>query len=152
MTELTHQEIVEIMLSEFQKISLPPQVKLQLPPPCFIEMEGEYIDYIKNKSLTVRFPVLSKQTNPMGVMQGGFISAAFDNVFGPLTYLIAKKPVVTLDLCTNYIRPATLKDTITITGRLVGKGFSTMHLSAEAVNQKNKPIATATANCVIISL
>lgn len=152
MNQLTHIEILEIMELEFQKIDLPPQVKLQLPPPCFTEMEGIYVDYVKNKSFTVSFPVLSKQTNPMGVMQGGFISAAFDNVFGPLSYLIAKKPVVTLDLCTNYIRPAHLGDSITITCRLVGKGFSTMHLSGEAKNQKNKPIATATANCAILSL
>ena len=63
-------------------------------------------------------------------MQGGFITAAFINVLGPLSYLIAKKPSVTLELTTNYIRPIMVGDVIIIQAHLVGKGFAAMHMSA----------------------
>lgn len=151
--ESMSKETLEKMLQEdFAKFQKPARLQIQLPPPCFIEMKGEYVDYVRNKSLTVSFPVQAHFANPTGAMQGGFITAAFDNVLGPLSYLIAKKPAVTLDLTTNYIRPIMVGDVLTIQAHLVGKGFATMHMSAEARNQKGKLIATATTNCAILSL
>jgi len=151
--ESMSKETLEKMLQEdFAKFQKPARMQITLPPPCFIEMKGKYVDYVRNKSLTVSFPVQAHFANPTGAMQGGFITAAFDNVLGPLSYLIAKKPAVTLDLTTNYIRPIMVGDVITIQAHLVGKGFATMHMSAEARNQKGKLIATATTNCAILSL
>jgi acyl-coenzyme A thioesterase PaaI-like protein len=52
-------------------------------PNCFRFMQGRVVEYLPQERLTVAFPVLDEYLNPAGSMQGGFITAAFDNVFGP---------------------------------------------------------------------
>lgn len=118
----------------------------QLPPNCSVFMKGEYLDYDSRVMLKIAFPVLEEYLNPMNVMQGGLITAAFDNVFGPLSYLAARTPCTTLDLHTNYIRPINAGDTLIVTARVISRGLSAMHLSAEAVNGKGKLIATCSSH------
>ena len=113
-------------------------------------MKGDYVDYDSRVMLKIAFPVREEYLNPVKAMQGGFITAAFDNVFGPLSYLAARTPCTTLDLHTNYIRSINAGDTLTVTAKIVSRGVSAMHLSAEAVNGKGKLIATCTSHMVPI--
>ncbi|MBW7888207.1 MAG: PaaI family thioesterase [Bacteroidetes bacterium] len=139
----------EKLNSEFEELAEQfPEVKL--PPNCFSFMKGEYVDYESRTMLKIAFPVLSEYLNPAKSMQGGFITAAFDNVIGPLSYLSAKTTCVSLDIHTNYIRPVMEGDTLTITARVVYRGASTLHISAEAVNSKNKLAATCTSHLMIV--
>lgn len=111
-------------------------------------MRGEYVGYESRTMLSIAFPVLEEYLNPMNAMQGGIITAAFDNVFGPLSYLAARTPCTTLDLHTNYIRSIVAGDTLTVTANIVSRGLSAMHLSGEAVNGKGKLIATCTSHMI----
>ena len=122
----------------------------QLPPNCFTSMNAEFVDYESRTKLTVSIPVRKELLNPMAVMQGGFITAAFDNTFGPLSYLAARYPCSTLDLHTNYIRSVAEGDLLTITATVVSRGPSSMHLSAEAMNSKGKLVATCTSHMIVI--
>jgi len=99
---------------------MPDGVDLQLPPPCYEDMEAEAVEYDADaRSLTVRIPVRSRYQNPLGLMQGGFICAAIDNTLGPLSFLVAP-PSVTTDLSTQYLRPVNPNvEYIDIEGRLV---------------------------------
>ena len=80
--------------------------QLTLPPPCFLDMQADVVDFVDGESLTVRFPVLARYRNPLGFMQGGFIAAALDNTIGPFSYLVAP-PSVTTQMTLSYLRPAT---------------------------------------------
>jgi uncharacterized protein (TIGR00369 family) len=140
---------LDILQSEFSRLSESvPEAKL--PPDCFSMMRGEYLDYEQRLMLKVSFPVLPEFLNPMKTMQGGFIAAAFDNVIGPLSYLAARTPCVSLDMHTNYIRSILEGDQLIITARVVIRGRSTMNISAEAVNAKGKLIATCTSHLIIM--
>lgn len=121
----------------------------EFPPQCFRSMETEFLEYESRSMLKVQTPVHKKSLNPMQGMQGGFIAAAFDNTFGPLSYFAARNPCVTLDLHINYIRPIKEGDIIIVTARVVSRGQSSLHLSAEAVNSKGKLIATGTTNLIV---
>lgn len=123
----------------------------QLPPHCFTTMKVKFLDYESRTMLKVSVPVTEEMLNPLRVMQGGFITAAFDNAFGPLSYLAARNPCTTLDLHTDYIRSITIGDTLTITARVIYRSGTALHLSAEAANNKGKLIATCTANMMIIN-
>lgn len=140
---------LELLQSEFAQLEkqFP---SAQLPPNCSVLMKGEYVDYDSRVMLKIAFPVLQEYLNPMRSMQGGFVTAAFDNVFGPLSYLAARTPCTTLDLHTNYIRSVNAGDTLIVTARVVSRGLSAMHLSAEAVNGKGKLVATCTSHMVPI--
>lgn len=126
--------------------------KITLPPPSFEDMNAEIIEYVKNKSITVTFPVSTKQTNPMGFMQGGYIAAAFDNAFGPLSYLVAQKPVTTIDMNVQYIRGVANLQTVYVTASIQARGHSTIHITGEMKNEKGKLLATATTNLLILKI
>jgi uncharacterized protein (TIGR00369 family) len=140
---------LELLQSEFDQLSkqFPSAV---LPPNCSVLMKGEYVHYESRMLLTISFPVLEQFLNPMKTMQGGFITAAFDNVIGPLSYLAARNPCTSMDIHTNYIRPIVAGDVLTITAKVVSRGNTAMHLSAEAVNNKGRLVATCSANMVVM--
>jgi acyl-coenzyme A thioesterase PaaI-like protein len=83
-------------------------------------------------------------------MQGGYITAAFDNVFGPLRYLAARRPCSTLNLHTQFVRSVKAGDTLTVKATIVSRGTSTMLLTGEAFNGRGKLDASAAANVVIM--
>lgn len=119
-------------------------VELPSPPPCFTNMKGRFIAAEPGKELTVAFPVFKEYCNPAGSMQGGYISAAFDNVFGPLCHLASKTPVSAMvHMNTSYHRPVFPDDELTITGKVKSKGNRKVHMEADAHNREGKLVATA---------
>jgi len=120
------------------------------PPPCFVTMNAEFTAYESRSSLTVTFPVTESLLNPVGAMQGGFITAAIDNVMGPLSYLAMRSPASTLDIHTQFVRAVPMGDTLTVTARVLSMGPATLVMSAEARNARGKLVATATANAIAV--
>jgi uncharacterized protein (TIGR00369 family) len=122
----------------------------EYPPNCFVSMKAEVIHYESRSALTVKFPILEESLNPLRTMQGGFIVAAFDNVFGPLSYAAARCPCVTMNLSAQFIRPILPGDSLTITAKVVSRGNQILYMTAEALNGKNKLIATGSANAMML--
>ncbi len=126
-------------------------IKLGIAPNCFNSMQGRMIEFKKDESLTIAFPILENYLNPAGSMQGGFITAAFDNVFGPLCEgITGTQATTTVDLYTNYHRPIFPGDELIITATVMVKGKTKIHMTAEAYNKEHKLIATATTNYVFL--
>lgn len=123
---------------------------LTLPPNSFTAMDGKIIEYIEGESIRVSFPVYEKYNNPAGIMLGGFLPVFFDLAFGPLSYLVARKPTSSLDLNTTFIRPVTPADKeIVVTASVVNKSSSYLILEAEAFNNKNKLVGRSTSRMLI---
>ena len=120
------------------------------PPNCFVWMKAEILHYESRSSLTVAFPIPQESLNPLHSMQGGFIVAAFDNVFGPLSYAAARSPCVTMNVSAQFIRPVVPGDRLTITATVVSRGNQVLYMTAEAFNSKNKLVATGSANAMIV--
>ncbi len=127
-------------------------VELTLPPLSSITMGTRYKEIDIRKSLTIQIPFNEKYTNPLKMFQGGFISAAFDEAFGPLTYMAAQRPVVTLEMSTSFVRPFTAKDAyIEIKAEVVSQTKTILLLKAEAKSKSGKLIATASNHSLIVS-
>jgi uncharacterized protein (TIGR00369 family) len=124
--------------------------KVGKAPVCFETMQAEVIDYELMESLTIAFPVLESYLNPSHSMQGGFIVAAFDNVFGPLSNMVSQKPTTTINLETSFQRPIFAGDQLMITARVCHQGRTAVHMVGEAYNQAGKLIATASTNYLIL--
>nr|WP_303649760.1 PaaI family thioesterase [Desulfobotulus pelophilus] len=74
-------------------------------PPCFITSGGIFTQYQEGCFLACRFSHDKSLINPGGSLQGGFLMAAFDNVFGPFSILESGRAAVTLDLNGTFLRP-----------------------------------------------
>ncbi|HRR07806.1 MAG TPA: PaaI family thioesterase [Rhodothermales bacterium] len=141
--------LAELLESHFQEKST--KRKMLLPPPCFTEMNGEYVSFTENRILVCRFPNDPRFQNPIGLMQGGFIVAAIDNTLGPLSYLVAP-PSVTTQLNTTYLRPVTMRDTyLDVHGEVLEQSKSYLHMRATVLNPSGKKIALAFSTNQILS-
>ena len=127
-------------------------IALELPPQSNLTLATQYIGVDLGKSLTAEIPFNRKFANPLGMFQGGFIGAAFDEVFGPLTYMAAQRPSVTIEMSTSYLRPFVASDeSLILKAELVAKTRSLLVLKAEAHTKAGKLVATATSHSLISS-
>lgn len=127
-------------------------VTLQLPPHSSKTIGTEYVAIEPGKSLSAKIPFDERFTNPLHMYQGGFMCAAFDEVFGPLTYMTAERPVVTLEMSTSYVRPFTAKDDfIIVKAEVVAKTKTVLLLKAEAHTKDGKLVATASNHGLIVT-
>ncbi len=143
----TTQELVALLEARLQQESPAWRRSLAIPPPCYQEMSPEVVAYEAEAGrLTLRFPVEERWLNPAGVMQGGFLNAAVDNTFGPLSYLVAS-PSATTHMHTTFIRPVTREDGyIEVTARVVAQTRQQIHLAAEVRNPRGKLVAVVAAS------
>lgn len=130
---------------------LPGLKGVEIPPQSWLDMEGEFTGWDESQDvLTARFPVRARYRNPLGVMQGGMIVAAIDNVFGPLSYLVAP-PSLTQQLNTSYIKSVAPDDEyVEVTARVLHKTRRFLYLSAEVRNPKGEVLALSQASCMIL--
>ncbi|EQA46844.1 hypothetical protein LEP1GSC050_1185 [Leptospira broomii serovar Hurstbridge str. 5399] len=139
------------MQKEWEKFSKAAP-SLKVPPPAFKELSGEFVSYVRKKELTCSFYIEPRFSNPMGVFQGGFLAAAFDNTFGPLCYLAAGKPTTTLELSVSYIRMVKENQRIRVTARVVARGNQHIYLEAEAFDEEEKLLAKSTTQVLILKI
>ena len=152
---MDHRMSIEAAMQEMQAIVKKLQadygISLDAPPPSFRELHGEFVEAEGGRRLKVRFPFDARFTNPIGTFQGGVLCAAIDNAFGPLSYLALKRPSVTLDLSTQFIRSFSAKDEyIEVEAKVVSVSSATLVMRAEVRNARNKLVATATTTFLIL--
>jgi uncharacterized protein (TIGR00369 family) len=151
MTEPT--ELSEQILTLLQKRHRNMLDPNNFPPPVFITMRGEFLDYDPGQAiLSVRFPVLESWLNPYGMMQGGMVAAAIDNTIGPLSALIAPANV-TRHMEVKYSRAiTTMMGTITVVAQLVERKSRWLTFRAEVKDPEEQHLAQAKAKHWILDV
>lgn len=122
----------------------------QIPPNCSYELQGDFVEYVPRKKLVAVFPTQEKHTNPMGNLQGGILTALFDDTVGPLSYLVARAPAVTTNLQVNFIRGVKPPVQITISAEVISVSTKSMIFQAEARDPKGRLVATMTSHNLIL--
>jgi acyl-coenzyme A thioesterase PaaI-like protein len=84
-------------------------IDIQLPPPSQLELQIEYLEVIPGKKIKGKVNFQKRFTNPIKTYQGGFLTAAMDDHFGPLSYITAERPCTTLSINTTFLKPFTEK-------------------------------------------
>lgn len=143
---------MEQVLAEMKQHIAPDQIdRMIFPPPVFVEMQGEFINYDRDQSrLVTRFPVQEKHLNPLGYLQGGVLAALLDNTIGPLSFMVAP-PNVTTQFNISYLRPTTRDESpITVTAQVIDRTRGQLFIQGRAENQAGKTLAIAHASHQII--
>jgi uncharacterized protein (TIGR00369 family) len=128
------------------------ELTMELPdaPPCYTSMHARLTGHKPGTELTVAFPVIESYANPAGSIQGGYITAAFDNVFGPLCYMASGTGASAMvDINARFHRPVFPGDELTITARVKAKGRRIIHMDGEAYNKAGKLVASAACDYMI---
>jgi uncharacterized protein (TIGR00369 family) len=102
-------------------------------------------------TIRVRFTARPEFTNPIGVVQGGFLAAMLDDTLGPaLTATLEPDQFApTIELKVNFIAPAQ-PGTLVAEGRVVARGGSVAFLAGELRTEEGTLVATATATARVV--
>ena len=124
----------------------------QIPPPVFVDMQGEFVHFDATESCLVTcFPVLERYCNPYGTMQGGMLAAAIDNTLGPLSMLVAP-PNVTRSLEITYNRSVSpAMGHITIEAQFVEADEKKLYFTARVRDLEGSLLARARATHWIVA-
>ena len=142
---MEHNDVIEAMRR------LMPDAPVTLPPRCYEDLEARILNYEEGTSIEISVPLQEKFNNPAGIILGGYIPTFFDLAFGPLSYLVAKRPTTTLDLNTTFIRPITVRhEAIRVRARVVNRGKTYLVLDGQAYNAGDALVATATSRLQLL--
>lgn len=134
-------------------ISKSPKGIGQFPPPVFDITPSEFIEHIEGKSMTLRFPILEKYNNPMGITFGGVFGMFFDMAMGPFSGLEGHGPTTSLDLNITYIKALRVKDEyVDVTAEIISNTKSFLILHGKAITAKGQLVATASSRMMVLNI
>lgn len=76
---------------------------LLLPPPSMVELGHEFLEITPGVKMVAKVPFQKRFANPVGVYQGGILGGCIDDVFGPLSYITAGGPCLTISMNVTYL-------------------------------------------------
>jgi uncharacterized protein (TIGR00369 family) len=147
-----HEQILEHTIALFRSFPIPPGVSLALPPPSMTALDTRFEEYVPARSLKATVVVSEKYANAVGLLEGGFLSAMFDNLIGPLSYLTARAPTTSLELTTHFLRPVFPGGRLRLTAVVRKAGRTAIYIAAEAHNEDNKLVATAMSTVHVLPM
>ncbi len=147
-----HEQILEHTIELFRSFPIPPGVDLKLPPPSTTALAIRFEEYVPARSLTATVAVSEQFGNAVGLLQGGFLAAMFDDLVGPLSYLTARGPTTSLDLTTHFLRPVFAGGRLTLNAVVRKAGRTAIYIGAEAHNDDGKLVATAMSTVQVLPM
>lgn len=98
----------------------------------------------KEQSVTLRFPVMSWQINPIGTLHGGISGTAADETGGLLTQVTSMTGVTpTVYLNTSYLSPVKEGDALVVKARIERAGKRLVHVHCEGWAESTGEMAIA---------
>ena len=123
-------------------------------PPAAVTVGWELIEVNpEHGTIEVAFVATEAFTNPMGNVQGGFLTAMLDDTLGPalVATLEPDQFAVTLELKVSFLR-ATRPGPLTGRGRVVHRGGTIAFLEGSLAVALGAVVATATATARIVTI
>jgi uncharacterized protein (TIGR00369 family) len=147
-----HDQILEQVTGLIRSLPIPPGVDLRLPPPSTTALGIQFEEYVPARSFKATVVVSEDHVNGMGLMEGGFIAAMFDNLIAGLSYLTAGGPATSLELTTHFLRPVFAGSRLRLSAEVRKAGRTAIYIAAEAHNDDDKLVATAMSAVQVIQM
>lgn len=125
-----------------------------LPPPPMGRLIGFRCVVAEPGEIAMQIDYDPSLENTMGMFHGGVVMSMLDTAMGAAahTLLPVGSGIVTLDLSTTFLRPATSANTpITATGRVINLGRTVAHVIGEVKDRNGKLVAHAVGNFSIVT-
>lgn len=122
-----------------------------LPPPSNETLKVEYVEIEPGKKMSAKFPFQKRFANPVGLYQGGFLGAAIDEVFGPLAYITAGRPSMTLSLNVTFLGAfSESMGHVIVEAQVLQKTNNFIFMRADVRSPEGKHIAHAESHMAIM--
>jgi len=123
-------------------------------PPCAKFLGYEFLSVDRAaKSVRVKFTATAGMLNPVGTVQGGFLSAMLDDAMGSMVVVLTdgEKGPMSVDLHTQFFRPGK-PGALIAEARLKHMTRSTVFTEATLYDEAGKAVAAATQTARLFPL
>jgi uncharacterized protein (TIGR00369 family) len=125
---------------------------VQVPPNCDLTLGMVCIDKSEPGRTVWQMKADERFANPVGVVQGGFLSAFADSAMGAASLTYARERKVfsaNAELKISFFRPARIGSTLTCTAVVVSGGKRAAFVEAEVVDDDGRTVAKATSTYLL---
>ncbi|MEA2041906.1 MAG: PaaI family thioesterase [Bacteroidota bacterium] len=107
---------------------------------------------IEEGRMKAEIKVRHEMTNPAKMLHGGAMALICDEMIGAAVAMLEKPShFVSVNLNTEFLRPAKQNDTITAVSEIIRNGNTVINAECKIFNDKNKLIAKAQSNLVKVN-
>ena len=126
--------------------------RVQVPPNCDLTLGMVCVDKSEPGTTVWRMPADERFSNPVGVLQGGFIAALCDSAMGAATVTWARGRKVTsanAEIKVSFLAPVRPGGELTCTSRVVGGGNRVAFVEAEVLDASGRLVARASSTYLL---
>ena len=143
---MTNRELRDAIKAEVEM----PYDELIVKHPTIADMDTKFVDYTEDGILTLKYKIKDTQRNGYHLLQGGYISAFFDNNYGLYVYVATGgKPFSTVNMTMNFHKAVMADVTeLFISTHIISAGKRIVCLEGEARDASGRLIATCQTNMI----
>lgn len=128
------------------------QARLQIPPNCDVLLGLRCVDKSVPGVTVWEMDAEERFANPVGVVQGGLVSALADSAMAASTVTFNRERKVfaaNTDLRISFLKAARTGQTLTCTARVIAGGRRTTFVEAEVVDETGTLVAKASSTYLL---
>jgi uncharacterized protein (TIGR00369 family) len=129
-----------------------PDPAVQVPPNCDLTLGMVCIDKSEPGRTTWRMPADERFTNPVGVVQGGFLAACCDSAMGAATVTWAQGEKVfsaNAEMKISFLAPVRPGGMLTCASRVVSAGRRVAFVEADVTDAEGRLVARASSTYLL---
>jgi uncharacterized protein (TIGR00369 family) len=126
--------------------------RVQVPPNCDLTLGMVCVDKSEPGTTVWQMPADERFTNPVGIIQGGFLAACCDSAMGAATVTWAQGRKVfsaNAELKVSFLAPVRPVGTLTCTSRVVSAGTRVAFVEAEVADGEGRLVAKASSTYIL---
>ena len=130
----------------------PTDRRVQVPPNCDLTLGMVCLDKSEPGRSVWRMVADERFSNPVGIVQGGFVAAFADSAMGAASVTFARERKVfsaNAEMKVSFLRPARVGSTLTCTAYTISGGSRTAFVEAEVVDEDGRLIAKASSTYIL---
>ena len=128
--------------------------RVQVPPACDLTLGLVCTDKATPGRCTWAMHADERFSNPVGAVQGGFLSALCDSAMGAATITWARERgakvfSANVEMKTSFLKAATIGSTLSCTAVVVGGGSRVAFVEASVLDDAERLVATASSTYLL---
>ena len=127
---------------------------MQVPPNCDLTLGMVCVDKAEPGRSVWQMVADERFSNPVGIVQGGFIAAFADSAMGAASVTYAREAVgkvfsANAEIKVSFLRPAKVGTTLTCTATVISGGSRVAFVEAEVVDGDGRLVAKASSTYLV---
>lgn len=125
---------------------------VQVPPNCDLTLGMVCVDKSVPGRTVWKMPADERFTNPVGILQGGFLAACCDSAMGAATVTWARGRKVysaNAEMKVSFLAPVRPVGTLTCTSQVVSGGGRVAFVEAELLDDEGRLVAKASSTYIL---